>query len=67
MREWRKDHGEFICTNLRATGWMFGALFFSYVAEFIPLFLGRSAARPWLPLACYFPLVPVWLWRRFYV
>lgn len=51
----------------RAAGWMFFGLVASYAAEFILLFLGRSAARPWLPLACYFPLVPVWLWRRFYV
>ncbi len=67
MREWREDHGGFLHTVPRAAGWMFFGLVASYAAEFILLFLGRSAARPWLPLACYFPLVPVWLWRGFYV
>ena len=67
MREWREDHGGFLHTVPRAAGWMFFGLVATYAAEFILLFLGRSAARPWLPLACYFPLVPVWLWRRFYV
>jgi hypothetical protein len=66
MREWREDHGEFICTNLRATGWMFGALFFSYAAEFLMLFLVRPSpsGRALLPFFTYSPLGFCWLWRR---
>ena len=64
LKQWRDDHGGFLRTNARACGWMFGSLFFSYVSEFLLLFLARAAARPWLPLATYSPLAFCWLWRR---
>ena len=45
---------------------MFGALFLSYLAEFLLLFADRSAAsdRAWLPVVTYSPLALVWAWRR---
>ena len=66
VREWREQHGGLLATSMWATAWMFGALLFSYAAEFLLLFLGRGAAfsRMWLPVATYSPLVFVWVWRR---
>lgn len=66
VRQWRHDHGGLLVTSAKATVWMFGALFFSYLAEFVLLFAGRGAAfsRAWLPAATYSPLGLAWLWRR---
>jgi hypothetical protein len=66
VRQWRADHGGLLHTSIRATGWMFGALFFSYVAEFLLAFAAKSAAisRVWLPAATYSPLALAWAWRR---
>jgi hypothetical protein len=66
VRQWRHDHGGLLVTSAKATVWMFGALFFSYLAEFVLLFAGRGAAfsRAWLPAATYSPLGFAWLWRR---
>ena len=33
LKQWRTDHGGFFRTVPRACGWLFGAIFFSYVAE----------------------------------
>jgi hypothetical protein len=62
VRQWREEHGGLLHTSLIATGWMFGALFFSYVAEFAFLFVSRNGG--WLPVATYSPLAFCWLWRR---
>ena len=62
VREWRAEHGGLLHTSIFACGWMFGALFFSYVAEGAFLFLTRSFAM--LPLATYSPLAFAWCWRR---
>ena len=62
VREWREARGGLLHTSLIATGWMFGALFFSYVAEFAFLFVSRNGA--WLPVATYSPLAFCWLWRK---
>ena len=51
-------------TSIIATGWMFGALFASYLAEFLFIFIARSDARPWLPAATFSPLGLAWCWRR---
>ena len=62
VRQWREAHGGLLHTSILACGWMFGALFFSYVAEGAFLFLTRSFA--WLPAATYSPLAFAWCWRR---
>jgi hypothetical protein len=66
VRQWREAHGGLLVTSAKATGWMFGALFFSYVAEFLMLFLVRPSAsgRALLPLFTYSPLAFAWLWRH---
>jgi hypothetical protein len=66
VREWRDANGGLLHTSIRATGWMFGALFFSYVAEFLMLFLVRASAsgRALLPVFTYSPLAFAWLWRH---
>jgi hypothetical protein len=66
VRQWRAAHGGLLHTSMWATAWMFGALFFSYVAEFLLIFLVRGAAfsRAWLPAATYSPVAFAWLWRR---
>ena len=46
LKQWREDHGGILRTIPRACGWMFGALFFSYLAEFVLLGIARRAARP---------------------
>src|SRR5579864_5973544 len=43
VRQWRADHGGLLHTSIRATGWMFGSLLASYVAEFTMLFLFRPS------------------------
>jgi hypothetical protein len=62
VRQHRRDHGGLLVESAKATCWMFGALFFSYCAEGVLLFLTRSPA--WLPAATYSPLAFVLLWRR---
>jgi hypothetical protein len=62
VREWREAHGGLLHTSLIATGWMFGALFFSYAAEFLLIVTTRGAV--WLPVATYSPLAFCWLWRK---
>ena len=66
VHEWREANGGLLHTSIRATGWMFGALFFSYVAEFLMLFLVRPSAsgRALLPVFTYSPLGFAWCWRR---
>jgi hypothetical protein len=66
VRQWREANGGLLHTSIRATGWMFGALFFSYTAEFAMLFLVRPSAsgRALLPLFTYSPLCFAWCWRR---
>jgi hypothetical protein len=66
VRQWREAHGGLLVTSVKATVWMFGALFLSYLAEFLLLFADRSAASngAWLPVATYSPLAFVWAWRR---
>jgi hypothetical protein len=66
VREWREAHGGLLVTSMWATAWMFAALFFSYLAEFLLVFLARSGSfdRMWLPAATYSPLLFAWLWRR---
>lgn len=66
MHRWREANGGLLHTSIRATGWMFGALFFSYVAEFLMLFLVRPSAsgRALLPIFTYSPLAFAWLWRH---
>ncbi|MGB6625480.1 MAG: hypothetical protein WBE43_11915 [Candidatus Acidiferrales bacterium] len=63
VREWREAHGGLLITSVWATAWMFAALFFSYLAEFLLVFLARSG-RMWLPAATYSPLAFCWVWRR---
>ncbi len=62
VRQWRAEHGGLLHTSILACGWMFGALFFSYVAEGAFLFLTHSFA--WLPAATFSPLAFAWCWRR---
>jgi hypothetical protein len=66
VREWRETHGGLLVTSAKATVWMFGGLFLSYIAEFLLVFAAQSAAisRMWLPAATYSPLALVWFWRR---
>jgi len=62
VRQWRAEHDGLLVASAKATVWMFGALFFSYVAEGALLFTTRSFAI--LPLATYSPLAFAWCWRR---
>jgi hypothetical protein len=66
VREWREAHGGLLITSMWATAWMFAALFFSYLAEFLLVFLARSGSfgRMWLPAATYSPLAFCWVWRH---
>jgi len=65
VRQWREEHGGLLHTSLWACGWMFGSLFFSYVAEFLLVFLVRGASgRALLPFFTYLPLAFCWAWRR---
>ena len=66
VHRWREANGGLLHTSIRATGWMFGALFFSYVAEFLMLFLVRPSpsARALLPVFTYCPVAFAWLWRH---
>lgn len=66
VRLHREAHGGLLIASAWATCWMFGALFFSYVAEFLLVFLARSGpfGRMWLPAATYSPLAFCWVWRR---
>jgi len=62
VRQWREAHGGLLHASIIATGWMFGALFFSYAAEFLLIVTTRGAV--WLPVATYSPLAFCWLWRK---
>jgi len=62
VRQWREAHGGLLHTSIIATVWMFGALFFSYAAEFLLIVTARGAT--WLPVATYSPLAFCWLWRK---
>lgn len=46
VHQWREAHGGLLHTSIIATGWMFGALFFSYAAEFLLIVTLRDAV--WL-------------------
>jgi hypothetical protein len=62
VRQWREAHGGLLHTSIIATGWMFGSLFFSYVAEFLLIITTRRAVL--LPVATYIPLAFCWAWRK---
>jgi hypothetical protein len=66
VHRWREANGGLLHTSIRATAWMFGALFFSYVAEFLMIFLVRpfAPARAILPFFTYSPVALAWAWRR---
>jgi hypothetical protein len=66
VRQWRETNGGLLHTSIRATGWMFGALICSYVAEFTMLFLFRPSpsARTLLPVFTYSPVAFAWIWRH---
>lgn len=80
LKQWRSDHGGFLCTIPRACGWLLFGIVASFFAEvvfmlafkYVPygMFAGTARLRLWLcmfPLACYFPLLPAWAWRRRHV
>ena len=69
LKQWRADHGRIFRTVPRACGWLFGAIFFSYAAEFLMLFLVRPSAsgRALLPVFTYSPVALCWVCRRFHV
>ena len=62
VHQWREAHGGLLHTSIIATGWICGALFFSYAAEFLLIVTTRGAV--WLPVATYSPLAFCWLWRK---
>jgi hypothetical protein len=62
VRQWREAHGGLLHTSIIATIWMFGALFFSYAAEFLLIVTTRGAV--WLPVASFSPLAFCWFWRK---
>jgi hypothetical protein len=66
VRRWREANVGLLATSVRSTGWMFGSLLLSYLAEFLLVWLAGSAAfsRMWIPGATYSPLFACWLWRR---
>ena len=76
LKQWREDHGGFLCTIPRACGWLLFGIVGSFAAEvgfclafrFVPHCESRLGL--WMalfPFAAYFPLVPTWLWRRRHV
>ena len=67
VHRWREANGGLLHTSIQATGWMFGALICSYVAEFTMLFLFRPSpsARTLLPVFTYSPVAVAWIWRRY--
>jgi len=80
LHQWRSDHGGLLVTVTKATAWMFLGLFGSFLCEIafliafrrVPYAMFDSTARLRLwfalfPLACYFPLLPAWVWRRRHV
>ena len=64
LGQWREDHGGIFRTVPRACGWLFGPIFFSFIAEFAFAFSFRSAPFGMLALATYSPLFFCWYWRR---
>ena len=68
VRQWREANGGLLHTSLVGCFWMFGALIFSYIAEFAMIFLVRPSAsgRALLPIFTYSPLGFAWCWRRFH-
>jgi hypothetical protein len=62
VHRWRVANGGLLHTSFFACTWMFGALFFSYAAEFLLIVTTRGAV--WLPVATYSPLAFCWLWRK---
>lgn len=80
LKQWRSDHGGLLCTIPRACGWLLFGIVASFLSEIafmlafmsVPhgMFDGEARLRLWLslfPVACYFPLVPAWVWRRRHV
>jgi hypothetical protein len=78
LRQWREDHGSFLCTIPRACGWLLFGIVGSFLCEVAFAVAFRAVAwqssvkarlRLWLclfPFASHAPLLPAWLWRRFY-
>jgi hypothetical protein len=78
LKQWREDHGGFLCTIPRACGWLFLGIVGSFACEILFMLAFRAVAwqssvearlRLWLclfPFASHAPLLPAWLWRRFY-
>jgi hypothetical protein len=64
LGHWREDHGGIVRTVPRACGWLFGSIFFSFIAEFAFVFSFRSAPFGMLVLATYSPIFFCWCWRR---
>ena len=69
LHEWRQDHGGILVTATKATCWMIFGLIGSFACEsvFVFVFHFTGARSPGLiafPLACYAPLLFVWVWRR---
>ena len=76
LHQWREDHGGFLCTIPRACGWLLFGIVGSFLCEvtfavafrFVPHCESRlSLWMALFPFAAYSPLVPTWLWRRWYV
>jgi len=76
LKQWRDDHGGFLCTIPRACGWLLFGIVGSFLCEVAFGFAFRfvphceSRLRLWMalfPFAAYFPLLPAWLWRRRHV
>jgi len=66
VRQWREANGGLLVTSAKATVWMFGSLFLSYIAEFLLVFVVHlsPSGRALLPLFTYSPLCFAWCWRR---
>lgn len=63
VRRWRAERGGLLHTSFFACGWMFGAIFFSYVAESALVLVGIHS-RSMLPVATFSPLLFAFLWRK---
>jgi len=70
---WRDAHGGIFCTVLKSTVYMFGALFGSYIFEYMYLFAWKRVPLPQpaklvvgfelFPFAAYAPVILLWVIR----